>query len=716
MDQYQSANTPHSLFDKDSSRGTLTEQIPPPPPPPILQEQYKPQEVVEITTDVSCERCRKRRVKCNRSFPRCSNCTNRGENCNLKNWVEGGGRAQPGRPVKRKRGGDNYENTELPIPSERPPLTSPPVAPPTSSDPSPSSSFSSQPSNRQNFPFLSISSVLLKRRQPRQALLHTFIQGESALYPLLKNNNDSNYRSLELDSLSIQLETNCSSSSSSISSSTCFFFPSSSSPPPTLTEPQILTPQEVSQALSIYFSQLEPSFKLFPTNSSRNYLSSRIEQFWSTTQTQGEVGRGEDFLEWKALFLVTVAGSAVVSTDSEWIEKGKELIKVASRIVLKDLRFASNPTTNSLRTLLIILNSSLLAMNQTSTTPTTTESDSLVNNKVMNLEEIFGFFPILVKAGFKLELHLDHLNDINFPTTTTTTTTGVEEENSDELEERRVIWNQLVKIETIWSTLFQTPLNSMVDLSINSTTTSLLRRNLLDPTLFSSPPTPTSSPTIETIISVVSQLSKTVFSSTTGSLLSPPPVQLQNLLQTLIDCQVGIESMRGEGQGGGGNTKIVWKALLGFAVLRFQTSLQELDSVETTHYERVGVLLNDNDWLIQVENLFQLVRKVSECDMLDRLPSLLLILQGATLVVLRLSSLSLSQLGLRLSITSQLNNLTNDLRTTPWPSYMHLFVKRGVIVLEHLTLKINESLFELVEPMISAPLPPPPPSNSSRSS
>ena len=241
-------------------------------------------------------------------------------------------------PLELDSQGDNYENTELPIPSERPPLTSPPVAPPTSSDPSPSSSFSSQPSNRQNFPFLSISSVLLKRRQPRQALLNTFIQGESALYPLLKNNNDSNYRSLELDSLSIQLETNCSSSSSSISSSTCFFFPSSSSPPPTLTEPQILTPQEVSQALSIYFSQLEPSFKLFPTNSSRNYLSSRIEQFWSTTQTQGEVGRGEDFLEWKALFLVTVAGSAVVSTDSEWIEKGKELIKVASRIVLKDLR------------------------------------------------------------------------------------------------------------------------------------------------------------------------------------------------------------------------------------------------------------------------------------------------------------------------------------------------------------------------------------------
>ncbi|GAA5950248.1 hypothetical protein JCM3765_004253 [Sporobolomyces pararoseus] len=542
---------------------------------------------------------------------------------------------------------DNDNSNKASTTSKRP-CTSPSPAQPSSN---PTSSSSSHLSDRPSFsPSIS---TLLERRQPRQALLNTFIQGESALSPLfllVQNKNRNFLERLELESLSNQLETNCSSSSPS---SSCFFFPSS---PPTPTPRQFdPTPEEASRALSVYFSELEPSFNLYPTNSSRSYLSSRIEKYWNP---QGQVV--ED-LEGKALFLATVASSAVVSNDLEWIEKGKLLLNLASQIVLRDLRFASNPTVNSLRTLLIILYTSLLGLNQSSS-----------SSSLLNLEEILGFFPIFIKAGFKLELNLD-LIDLNTLSINTVITTGVkEEDDDDEVEERRVIWYQLLKIETIWSTLLQTP---MIDLSSNSTTR--LPRHL-DPTQsYSLSTTTTSTNTTETILETVSKLSQTIFSS---NKCLPRPPELKNLLQTLLDSQI-IET----------NT-IGSKALIGFAVLRLQNFLQETGLMES--FEG-SVGLNDHDWLIQVE-----------CDMLDRLPSLLLILQGATLVALRLSSLSTSQLELRFSITTQLNHLTNTLRTTPWPSHMHLFVKRGVIVLEHLSLKINESIF--LEPDSGIPPPPPP--------
>ncbi|GAA6011969.1 hypothetical protein JCM10207_003444 [Rhodosporidiobolus poonsookiae] len=39
-----------------------------------------------VVTDKSCTRCRLRKVRCNRVFPRCDHCTQRGEDCDLREW------------------------------------------------------------------------------------------------------------------------------------------------------------------------------------------------------------------------------------------------------------------------------------------------------------------------------------------------------------------------------------------------------------------------------------------------------------------------------------------------------------------------------------------------------------------------------------------------------------------------------------------------------
>jgi hypothetical protein len=97
-------------------------------------------------------------------------------------------------------------------------------------------------------------------------------------------------------------------------------------------------PEEASQALSIYFGQVEPSFKLFPTNQSRQYLYEGAQQAW-IGNIGSEGGRGGSWnLEWQGLYLATVASSAVVSSDNEFIGRARDWMKMASKILVCDLR------------------------------------------------------------------------------------------------------------------------------------------------------------------------------------------------------------------------------------------------------------------------------------------------------------------------------------------------------------------------------------------
>ncbi|GEM07309.1 hypothetical protein Rt10032_c03g1326 [Rhodotorula toruloides] len=58
------------------SNARMSKKPKPRPPPPQGA----------IVTDKSCARCRVRKVRCNRIFPRCDHCTARDEECDLKDW------------------------------------------------------------------------------------------------------------------------------------------------------------------------------------------------------------------------------------------------------------------------------------------------------------------------------------------------------------------------------------------------------------------------------------------------------------------------------------------------------------------------------------------------------------------------------------------------------------------------------------------------------
>lgn len=174
-------------------------------------------------------------------------------------------------------------------------------------------------------PLISLPSLttILQRRQPRLALCKSFLSGETSLSGLYS-------QTLDFHSLSSQLATNCPSTPSSTESS-CIFSPSTSR------SSSFPMPEEASQALSTYFGQVEPSFKLFPTNQSRQYLYEGAQQDWIGNIGSEGGGRGRGSLEWQGLYLATVASSAVVSSDNEFIERARDWIKMASKIVVCDL-------------------------------------------------------------------------------------------------------------------------------------------------------------------------------------------------------------------------------------------------------------------------------------------------------------------------------------------------------------------------------------------
>ncbi|GAA5914999.1 Zn(II)2Cys6 transcription factor domain-containing protein [Sporobolomyces salmoneus] len=705
----------------------------------------------EIITDVSCERCRKRRVKCNRTFPRCSNCFTRGDKCNLADWTpldqQGGGggnkrfkgRGGVGGGGKRRKAIHHLTSSVTPEPvlnptnSKRstrqsqsqtklsPPslsdslsalqqrrqspldsLTSPIIS--TSSttffDPSASGSTSTffSPQTQTQFPPLATSPTtslslplsisppisflpfkdVLQRRQPRLTLCQVFIQGESALNGLgLESSSSSSSSSgsvFDLPLLRSQLESICpSESSSSSSESSCLFFPSpsssSSSSKSTLNDTftsfdnlnstKEPTPSEANEALSVYFSRIEPTLHLFPTNQSRQFLYDGVKTHWRTpsvsgggTQGGGD-GKGEGGMEWKGLYLATVASCAIVSNDVGFISNAREWMKGAIEIVMRELRFASQPTLNSLRTLLLVLQTSLLGV-----------------QKHLDLNDLLAFLPIFVSAAFKLELNFDPI-DLGFTET-------------EEVEERRGLWWHVVRLELIWTLLLETS-SPTIDLSTSTTRLPLY----LDSTPELTSPTP-SVASVSQVFLLNSRLLKLLHSS------QPRPLhELQSFAREILECAKGLEEEEGAGEGAG---KELEKAILWFGLLR----------LESFGEETIGMnVLSDEEWSSTVWNLLNLVSRVPNSAMSSRLPLLLLIFHSSSLTSLRLSRLPLSQLPLRLSLSSQLSTLTQTLRTTPWPSYLHRYIKRGVVVIEFLTKRVNESVWEFVGGTMGIPVPDP---------
>ncbi|GAA5884491.1 hypothetical protein JCM16303_005106 [Sporobolomyces ruberrimus] len=503
------------------------------------------------------------------------------------------------------------------VPSTREkPFSSPPQPPASSSRPSCETETAPSPSITAIPPLPPLPppslKVILKRGRSRHALCKTLVSGESALAHLV-----------DFASLAFQLSSTCPISPAS----SCLIFPSTNQG--RIGSGLLPTTEQGSQAISTYFREVEPSVRLFPSNQSRQFLAAGCTQWWNSGASAGGI-------EWQALYLATVAASRVVSTDEQFNHSAQGWLQLASRMVFEDLHFASSPTLNSLRTLLLVLHSTLLG-----------DSTSL------NPHEVLAYFPILVSAAFELELNFDP-DDLDSTLT------------SNEREERRSLWWHIVKLETVWSNLLQ---NSRPTIDVTGSSVNLPRYHIASPTSHLTPNDALTHDPAEMVLRLMSRLSRFVVN------LSTPPSSLELHLSSkdLLECERSLSPSRD-----GSN----WKVMVHWAQLRLQALGEETRGI---------VLFQEAEWSRHIASLLQLVGEVTSVDRIDRLPMLLFILQGAAIAAIRLESFSPSQQILRLSLSSQLHNFTTTLRTTPWPTYMHQFVKRGVIVVEDLTSKLSHS-------------------------
>ena len=328
-------------------------------------------------------------MKCSRSFPRCANCTTRRESCSLASWKpaaddveKGKGPSVSGKTSKRKLRqfplllfpvclsadfdlhisaepkpqsptidvtssrstrsrptpgyrSDSEEEETVDSPALVPTPATITTSPTTQSQPStsqtqlpisPSPSASRQPFTSppapasQTIPHSSLPprKATSQSFRTRKAICKAFVEGEAAL-------RGAPSEELDFDSLSTKLIASCPTSPES----SCIFFPSSS-----WTYSDIVTfpdSTQATEALSNYFQYLEPSLRLFPTNQSRRFLYEGCKQWWTTGTCSGGV-------EWQALYLATVASSAVVSSDDHFNHLAQGWMYLASRMVLSDQR------------------------------------------------------------------------------------------------------------------------------------------------------------------------------------------------------------------------------------------------------------------------------------------------------------------------------------------------------------------------------------------
>ncbi|GAA5868428.1 hypothetical protein JCM1840_006993 [Sporobolomyces johnsonii] len=441
--------------------------------------------------------------------------------------------------------------------------------------------------------------LMLERRRPREALCKAILVGEGALEGLHAPH-------LDVAGLASHLQSACLAqhgpSSFFIASTTAAQYGEASSFPST---------QQANFAVAAYFTHVEPSLQLFPTNYSRTLLYNGCRELWQSGVHCA--GRG-----WEALYLtVTAMGAAAVADGREDIVPlTRSWIEIATRTLLVDENFASKPTLEGLRNILLLVHCALLGW-----------VDSV------NVPSAIAHLPVVVASAYALDLHRDP-DELGLRLTV------------DEVEERRGLWWQIVMLETIWAPLLYTRVPG-IDLSTTTTRPPFFLSAASPPTPLSTPPFVESS--LISVIRLTSRLSRLL-----NSALPVPPLDLY-LLFTELD---GLERKVKDGE------DALVRGMLHSAVLRLQAFAEELGGAGAAH---------EAEWARHVRS-----------DQAHRLPALLWILQGAILAALRLNTLPPSYHALAASLYPQLHDLTSTLRATPWPTYMHPTVKRGVIVLEHL--------------------------------
>ncbi|GAA5930649.1 hypothetical protein JCM1841_006827 [Sporobolomyces salmonicolor] len=452
--------------------------------------------------------------------------------------------------------------------------------------------------------------LMLEWRRPREALCKAILSGEGALEGL-------HAPQLDVNGLASHLQRACPEQHGGLS----FFMAS-----PTVAQygdaTSFPSTQQANFAIAAYFTQVEPSFQLFPTNHSRTLFYNRCRELWQTGAHC--TGRG-----WEALYLTVAAIGAVAVADGreDIVQLTRSWIERATRTLLGDENFASKPTLEGLLNILLLTHGALLG---------SIDSDSCPS--------AIAHLPVVVAAAYALDLHRDP-DELGLRLT------------MDEAEERRGLWWQVVLLETTWAPLLYTKVPG-VDLSTTTTHVPSFLCAASPPPLLSTPPSIESSFT--SVIRLTSRLSRLLNSGR-----PVPPLDLYLLFTELDGLERDLKD----------DEDPLVKGMLHSGVLRLQAFAEELGGAGAAH---------EMEWARHARDLLKLVDAVPGSDQTHRLPALLYVLQGAILAALRLKALPPSHHAPAASLSFQLHELTSTLRTTPWPMHMHQTVKRGVIVVEHL--------------------------------
>ncbi|GEM06857.1 hypothetical protein Rt10032_c02g0874 [Rhodotorula toruloides] len=379
----------------------------------------------------SCEMCRRRRVRCSREIPTCSNCVKRGEKCSLgeprqESEVE---LAPPAKKAKRKGDGvakktqtttsvkekenlpprrisppspvSRSHSIQMPPPTQREETPEQEEAPPVAAEPA------SRPP-RQLFPSFPVGAASYRTKvaaDTREALTRTVTHGVDAPF----------------DKIALQGLRTCDHA-----------YQAPGGPDPPTLFPFALANQDVPQpseqqahnCISTYMIRVEPALQLFAPSQARQAFLIGGMGMWMTGEVPNQRG-------WLACYLAALAHGAMSMTKEEWHLSGRsdareatarQWLLEAGRALAVEC-FTRKPTMAGLRACLLILQYHLLGFGGPPDVPT-----------------IIAFLPVIVRAACELGLHQ-------------------EQETGPLADEKRALWAKIYEHDVTWAPLLGTRLS-----------------------------------------------------------------------------------------------------------------------------------------------------------------------------------------------------------------------------------------------------------------
>ncbi|GAA5872309.1 hypothetical protein JCM8547_004808 [Rhodosporidiobolus lusitaniae] len=400
-------------------------------------------------------------------------------------------------------------------------------------------------------------------------------------------------------------------------------------PPPSPNPPPPATAEQAHASLGAYFRTIEPSLSLFSSEASKLHFQELCLEFWAGRD--GSDGRQKEQKRgkgWTASYLACVATGALVLEEQE---AGRRGIGLAEERV----RWARERAEEAARNL------ASEGFPVLATTDSLRAALLLINFElgglasVPDVPKVLSILPVLLNVAHQLQLHRDPSEKIGL--------------SDGEREERRGLWWRVVELETAWSPL----LGNRVSLLPYSFTTRLPSSS--DGTAHGS-----------TFHRTLLLSSKLTFHD--NSAYRPSLLELRLLTSEYEDLAAELQA--GRGANGEEKEDALEGILLSCFKVRLRAAMDEAGEEEA----------DGEDWEGGTRALLDQVSNILRADGFQQLLALSTFLHAVVLVALRLRvSPSPSP-----TLSSALLTLPTTLKSSAWPFHLHRTLKRGLVVLEHL--------------------------------